>query len=192
MTERYPRHFPARVLAVSVALILSLAGIVRGAEPLEIDVILPLTGVGAFVGAEQQQAVKAAQSVINATGRINGRPVSFAISDDQSNPQVAVQLIQAMRAKNVPLILGPSWAASCGAALALDDAAGPVTYCLSNAIRPHPRSFVFSGLLSTNDMLIASMRYFRSRGWNRIAYIVASDATGEDAERAIDNALAQP
>jgi len=181
-----------RVLAFCVALIVSSAGIARAADPLEINLILPLTGVGAFVGAEQQQAAKAAQSAINATGGINGRPVSLVISDDQSNPQVAVQLIQGMRAKHVPLILGPSWAASCGAALALNDTDGPVTYCLSNAIRPQPGSYVFSGLFSTNDMLIASMRYFRSRGLKRVAYIVANDATGQDAERAIENALAQP
>jgi branched-chain amino acid transport system substrate-binding protein len=181
-----------RVLAFCIALVVSSAGIVRAADPLEINVILPLTGVGAFVGAEQQLAVKAAQSAVNATGGINGRPVSFVISDDQSNPQVAVQLIQGMRTKHVPLILGPSWAASCGAALALNDTDGPVTYCLSNAIRPQPGSYVFSGLFSTNDMLIASMRYFRSRGWKRVAYIVANDTTGQDAEHAIENALTLP
>src|ERR1700722_19450593 len=101
-----------RVLAFCIALIVGSAGIARAADPVEINLILPLTGVGAFVGAEQQLAAKAAQSAINATGGINGRPVSLVISDDQSNPQVAVQLIQGMRAKHVPLILGPSWAAS--------------------------------------------------------------------------------
>lgn len=192
MIDQYTRLLLVSVLASCVALILNSASIARAADPWEINVILPLTGVGAFVGAEQQQAVKAAQAAVNATGGINGRPISFVISDDQSNPQVAVQLIQGMRAKHVPLILGPSWAASCGAALALNDADGPVTYCLSNAIRPQPGSYVFSGLFSTNDMLTASMRYFRSRGWKRVAYIVANDATGQDAERAIENALAQP
>lgn len=181
-----------RIAAVLALLVLVSPATVRAADPIEINTILPLTGVGAFVGQEQQQSVKAAEAVINATGGINGRPVSFVIADDQSNPRVAVQLIQGLRAKHVPLIMGPTWAASCGAALSLDDADGPVTYCFSNAIRPPAGSYVFSGLFSTNDMLIASMRYFRERGWKRIAYIVANDATGQDAEHAIENALAQP
>jgi branched-chain amino acid transport system substrate-binding protein len=185
---RFARWF----VVVTALVLLGRPDAARAADRLEITTILPLTGVGAFVGYEQQQAVKAAESAINASGGIHGRPVSFVIADDQSNPQVAVQLFQVLRAKHVPLVLGPSWAASCGAVLPLADKDGPVTYCLSNSIRPPAGSYVFSGLFSTDDMLLASMRYFRERGWKRIAYIVANDATGQDAEHAIERALAAP
>jgi branched-chain amino acid transport system substrate-binding protein len=195
MTSRLHSVFRRLHCAVGISALLLLAphDAARAAgAPLEINTILPLTGVGAFVGHEQQQAVKAVEATVNATGGINGRPVSFVIADDQSNPQVAIQLVQGLRAKHVPLILGPSWAASCGAVLPLNDKDGPVTYCLSNSIRPQPGSFVFSALFSTNEMLMAATHYFRDRGWKRVAYIVANDATGQDAERAIEAALAAP
>lgn len=160
--------------------------------PIEIPVILPLSGIGAFVGHEQQIAVKAVEETTNKTGGIRGRPVSFTIEDDQSNPQIAVQLLAGLRAKHTPLILGPTWAASCSAVLPLADKDGPLVYCLSNAIRPSPGSYVFSAIFSTQDMLVASMRYALARGWKRLAYIVSSDATGQDAERAIEAALAVP
>lgn len=161
-------------------------------ESIAIPLILPLTGIGAFVGHEQQIAAKAVEAAVNKSGGINGRPLSFAIQDDASNPQVAVQLVQALRAQHVPLVLGPTWAASCGAVLPLDQADGPLTYCLSNSIQPPAGSYVFSAIFSTKDMLLASLRYFRAQGWKRIAYIVSSDATGQDAERAIEAALAAP
>ncbi len=41
-------------------------------------------------------------------------------------------------------------------------------------------------------MLAAGIRYFRERGLTRIAYIVSTDASGQDAERAIKLALALP
>jgi branched-chain amino acid transport system substrate-binding protein len=159
---------------------------------LEIPTIIPLTGPGAFIGQEQAQALKGIETTVNASGGINGHPVAFDIADDQSNPQVALQLVEGLRAKHVPLILGPTWAASCSAVLPLADKDGPVVYCLSNAIRPAAGSYVFSSLFSTNDMLTAATRYFRERGWKRIAYITAVDATGQDAERAINAALATP
>lgn len=182
-----------RRLGVFAALgLLVVPGTVFAADPVEIPTILPLTGIGAFVGHEQQQAVKAAEAYVNKTGGIAGRPVSFVIQDDQSNPQVAVQLVQGLRAKHAQVILGPTWAASCGAMLPLDEADGPVTYCLSNAIRPPAGSYVFSSIFATADMLLGSTRYFRGRGWKRVAYIVSTDATGQDAERAIDTALSAP
>lgn len=161
-------------------------------QTIEIPVIVPLTGTGAFFGHEQQIAIEAVQETTNKNGGIRGVPVHFAIQDDQSSPQVAVQLFAALRAKQVPLVLGPSVSASCSAILPLAEANGPFVYCLANAIRPPSGSFVFSAIFSTQDMLIASLRYALARGWKRLAYIVSSDATGQDAERAIESALALP
>ncbi len=178
------------IIALCALLVEPRAGV--GADAIEIPAILPLTGIGAFVGHEQQIAVKAVEATTNKSGGIDGRPVAFVIQDDQSNPQIAVQLVQGLRAKHVSLIAGPTWAASCSAVLPLADKDGPLVYCLSNAIRPPAGSYVFSAIQATNDMLMASLRYFGGRGWKRLAYIVSSDATGQDAERAIENALAAP
>ena len=36
------------------------------------------------------------------------------------------------------------------------------------------------------------MRYARNRGWNRLAFITPTDASGQDGDQAIDAALAMP
>jgi branched-chain amino acid transport system substrate-binding protein len=187
------KHNVVRRLAACIALaVLVGPSALSAADPLELPMILPLTGNGAFIGHEQQQAAVAAAAYINKTGGIRGRPVSFDIEDSQSNPQVALQLVQALRAKHVQFILGPTLSAECGAMLPVDDKDGPVTYCFSNAVRPPAGSYVFSAIFSTADMILGSLRYFRGRGWKKIAYIVSTDATGQDAERAIDADLALP
>ena len=73
-------------------------------EPFEINAILSLTGPAAFLGTKEEQSLHAMETVINASGGIKGRPLKFVVSDDQSNPQLAVQLVSAMAAKKVPAI----------------------------------------------------------------------------------------
>src|SRR5579863_4158593 len=87
----------------------------RAAEPFEINVILSTTGYAAFLGRFQVQGLGMAESTINAAGGIAGRPVKFVINDDQSSPQVAVQLASALLAKGVTAILGPALVSSCQA-----------------------------------------------------------------------------
>ena len=70
--------------------------------------ILSLTGVAAFLGRSAQRDFERVETYVNAHGGIKGRPIKFVISDDQTSPQVAVQLTNQLIAKNVPLMLGPS------------------------------------------------------------------------------------
>jgi len=176
--------------------VLLLLGIItasaQAAEPFEINVLLPLSGTGTFIGTEQLKAINAIETLVNKQGGIAGRPVKFVIGDEQSNPQVAVQLVQGLLAKHVPLILGPTMSASCGAVAPLVERDGPVDYCLANGIRPTPGGYVFSSLFQTRDMLTVALRYFRQRGITRIASIISTDATGQDAERALVDGLARP
>jgi branched-chain amino acid transport system substrate-binding protein len=82
------------------------------ADPYEIDVILSLSGPFAFLG-NAAKALRTLEPLVNAQGRIDGRPIRFAIQDDQSQPAVAVQLANGIIAKHVALMLGPTYAASC-------------------------------------------------------------------------------
>src|SRR5262249_9268574 len=69
---------------------------------------------------------------------------------------------------------------------------GPVMYCLSPGIHPPRGSFVFTSSASTYDLAKALMRYFRTKGWTNIAVMTSSDATGQDAERGLNEAAAMP
>jgi len=161
-------------------------------EPYEINAVLSLTGSAAFLGQEEKQAIEAVEKITNASGGIRGRKVRFTVQDDQSNPQIAVQLTRGVMDKHVPVILGSSLVAICNAMLAVVKDGGPVQYCFSPGIHPDRATYTFSSSVSTKDLALIMVRYFHKRGWNRIAVMTSTDATGQDAERNFDAAFAAP
>lgn len=154
----------------------------RSADPYEIYAVASLTGPGAFVGHGVSLALSAVERYINATGGINGRPVKFVILDDQTSPVTAVQLTNQLMAKHVAVFLGPDIAGPCGAVLPLLKAAGPVSYCLTNAIQPPASSYMFSAQLSLKDFTAASFHYLLARKLTKIALLTSTDATGQTGE----------
>lgn len=163
----------------------------RAADPVEINVIIPMTGGAAFIGKGYSSAFAALEAYVNKHGGIRGRPLKFVIADDQGNPQNSVQLFSALVEKKVPVVLGAALAAECVAMEALIKD-GPTLYCLTPAVHPAPGSFVFSAEPSSADQLVASVHYFRQRGLTRIAVITTTDASGQDADRSIAAAMAAP
>jgi branched-chain amino acid transport system substrate-binding protein len=101
------------VLAVAMIAGALATAVCRAADPYDIQVILPLTGSGAFMGLTQQQGLQVAEKIINAECGIDGRPVRFVIHDDETNPQVSVQIASRLREGHPPVILGPSLSANC-------------------------------------------------------------------------------
>jgi len=187
-------HCARRLAAISLCAVLlaAVAPAARAADPYEINVILSLTGRVSFVGKTQMQALKALEGYVNKNGGIRGRPVSFVVVDDQSNPQISLQLAQGLIAKHVPIILGPTGPDTCGAVMPLVLQNGPLTYCLAPAGNPPAGSYVFLTLYSAESMAAVVVRYLRERGLRKIAYIVSTDAPGLDAERAFLAAVAEP
>jgi branched-chain amino acid transport system substrate-binding protein len=184
-----------RRLAVGVlalALLATLAPAARAADPYEINVILPLTGNIAFVGTTQQQSLKALEAYVNRTGGIQGRPLSFVISDDQGDPKTALILAQGMIAKNVPIILGPSSPQGCAAVQPLVEQKGPLFYCLANSGRPVTGGYEFLTLFPYEAQFAVTYRYFRQRGLKKVAYIVSTDGGGQEAEQAMLSQAALP
>ena len=161
-------------------------------EPYEINVILSLTGGAAFLGKAQQQALGLIQQIANRNGGIKGRPLSFAIVDDQSSPQLAVQLANAIIAKKVPIFIGSDLTAPCAAIGPLVEKNGPVEYCTSPGINPAAGGYIFSASASTRADAIALVRYYRERGWTKIGLLTSTDASGQAFEDSFNRALALP
>ncbi len=159
------------------------------AEPYEIDAILSLTGPFAFLGTAEAASLRTLEPLINKAGGIDGRPVHFAIADDGSQPAVAVQLANAIVAKHVPLMLGPTYAASCLAVAPLVRAGGPVQYCFAPTIHPPAGSYTFSGGASSRDQAIETLVFAKAKGWKRLALIATTDATGSDIESQFRQAI---
>jgi branched-chain amino acid transport system substrate-binding protein len=174
-----PRFTLGAVAALSAASL--LLGSVAGAadpQPISIPVILPLTGGGAFVGTTHQKTMQILEGVVNKDGGIKGRPIKFDFLDDQTSPQVAKQLGSQEQTQS-PIVLGSSLSAMCKAIAPVYES-GPVNFCLSPAIYPAKGSYVFTTSASTKDLLIATIRFFREKGWKNVALISTTDASGQD------------
>lgn len=176
---------------IAVLLLASIPLSGRSEEPFEINVIIPLTGGGTFLGRLYQQALNAVETHVNKTGGVRGRPIKFVIQDDQSNPQIAVQLAGNVLAKNPSVILAAALVAECNAISSLIKD-GPLLYCLTPGVHPPKGSYVFSADPATFDVARGAIHYFRRRGITRFATITSTDATGQDADRAIAEALDAP
>jgi branched-chain amino acid transport system substrate-binding protein len=180
------------------AMILSLevVAIVNGAssaadEPYVINTVLSLTGPGAFLGMAEQTTLAALETRVNGRGGINGRPIHFAIQDDGSTPQNAVQLVNELLAKEVPVVLGPTLNGACGAVAPLFKD-GPVDFCLSGGFQPQPYGYVFNYGPGSADYVDTNVRYFRELGYTKIAFLSTADVSGQDSEQAFDAALREP
>jgi branched-chain amino acid transport system substrate-binding protein len=183
-----------RWVAVGLVFLISLTlpGGTRAADaPYEIPVILAITGPFALLGRDINDALPPLQEYINRTGDIGGRPIRFDVQDDQTNPQLAVQLATAIAAKHPVFILGPLPTANCNAVLPLAKD-GPVVYCLTPGVAPAAGSFGFTTSFSADDLVVGSVRYMRERGWQKIGLLISTDASGQAGEHALDLAFALP
>jgi len=178
-------------VCATITLIAASIGPVRAAEPYDVHVILPMTGGGSFVGKGQQDSLQALEASVNKAGGIQGRPLHLVFHDDQTSPQIAVQLATSLIAQKPAVILGSSLVAMCNAMAPLMKS-GPVMYCLSPGFHPAAGGYAFSASSSSYDQIAALIRYYRLKGWTEIAALSGTDATGQDADKAIGQILAMP
>jgi branched-chain amino acid transport system substrate-binding protein len=177
---------------VAVALwALGCGGAAGAAEPFDIHIIATLTGPSAFVGKYMKINLEALEAAVNAEGGIQGRPVRFVFEDGESQPQIAVQLATEIVAGHPAAMMVTGPVANCAAVVPLLKD-GPVMWCLSPALHPAAGSYAFSAGPSSYDGLAALLRYFRMKGWTKIALLNSTDVTGQDADRGIAVDLALP
>jgi branched-chain amino acid transport system substrate-binding protein len=185
------RRVVGKGLALLALLATSVAPAAAAPKPVDIPVVLPLTGGAAFLGAREWQAMQLALKAFNAGGGIHGRPAAFIIHDDQSTPQVAVQLSHAIMGSHPPIIIGSTLVALCNAMSPLFRN-GPVEYCLSPAIHPVTGSYIFSSSVNFDELVNTSVRFLRYEHLTRLGAIYSIDASGQDIEKADDAALRLP
>jgi branched-chain amino acid transport system substrate-binding protein len=181
--------------AASLSLVSVLALVLQGATApayaYDINVILPLTGGASFLGKAEQKAMQYAEPMINKAGGIHGDPVHFVFYDDASSPQTGVQLSNSAIASKPAVLLGSSLVGVCNAMAPLMQD-GPTMYCFSPGVHPAEGSYVFTSSISTLDLAAATIRYFRLKGWTKLAFMTSADATGQDAERGLNEVVGRP
>jgi len=185
------RFRPTRVVAAIATLFLASSIASAAAASYDIDVVLPLTGSAAFVGQGQKDALAALEAHVDKNGGIGGRPLHFVFHDDQTSPQIAVQLTAGILGRGPVIVTGSSLVAMCLAMAPLMKN-GPVHYCLSPGVHPKPGGYMFSTSASSTDQIAAVMRFYRMNGWTRLATLMTTDASGQDGDRSVQAVLAYP
>jgi branched-chain amino acid transport system substrate-binding protein len=160
-------------------------------DPYEIYAVLPTTGGAAFLGKAEAAALQVFSDDFNRTSGIKGRPLHVTVLDDQTNPQVAVQLTNQALEKHPAIVMDGGPAATCRATAALI-VSGPLQYCLTPSIHPAPGGYQFSALYSSDDILGVSMNYLRARGFKKIGVLNGTDASGQDADTILQALIKTP
>jgi branched-chain amino acid transport system substrate-binding protein len=177
---------------LALACLLAASGTASAADnAFPIDVVVPLTGGGAFLGSVQKRIIGETETVINREGGVHGTPVQFVFHDDQSSPQLAVQLTSEILASHPPIVLGSTISAICNAMTPLMSQ-GPVHWCFSPSVRPVEGGYEFTSQIASRDQQRALLRYFRAQGWTRIALITTTDASGQDADKSYQTLVKLP
>jgi branched-chain amino acid transport system substrate-binding protein len=160
--------------------------------PVEVPVITSLTGYLAFIGKEQERALRLLENAVNDDGGIGGRPVKFLVSDDETSVQTAVQLAsQVIAVGKSPVLLGPLATAACDAIYATLKN-GPVLYCFAPAFEPSRNTNGFTMGVTSNDFAVAMLRYARLRGFKRVANFSTFDVAGQANDKSLTAALSLP
>jgi ABC-type branched-subunit amino acid transport system substrate-binding protein len=69
---------------------------------------------------------------------------------------------------------------------------GPVLYSMTPLVYPEKGSWVFATLPLIKHVESVMFRYMHARGWNKVAFLRTNDVSGQDNEKAIEGALAEP
>lgn len=149
-------------------------------SPVVFHAVLSETGGASFLGSREAKALQVLAKQVNATGGIDGHPMTVDIKDNETNPSTAVQIASSWVSKGVPFILDGSIVATDKAVDALATSSGPFMYDLSPGTHPTPGSMVFSAGLSTTADAQAYLTFLKSKGLTKVAFMNSTDSSGTD------------
>lgn len=180
-------------IVVAAALLTAMIAPLSAADApaYSLDVLLPLTGQAAYAGQAEQAGMRAYEAAVNRTGGMHGQPLHFDFHDDQSNPAVAVQLVNQILTKHPVAVLG-SAVTAMNSAIAPLFVNGPVNFGFSPAIMPAKGSYVFAAAASLQAVMFAGYAKIHQLGYHRLATIISTDATGQQNEKFTREAMALP
>jgi branched-chain amino acid transport system substrate-binding protein len=156
-----------RMLFIALALLLVQPAFLTrpalAADPYSIDVLLPVTGGGAFFGKAEADALRVYEGVVNKSGGIHGQPVHFDVHDDQSNPIIDLQLVRQIMQRHPAVILGPSVSATSEAIVPLFND-GPVLFVFSPGVVPPTGSYVFAASATLEANVLSAYAALKGLG----------------------------
>jgi len=161
-------------------------------KPYTIDVIVPMSGAGAALGQDLAAGLNAFEAFANKTGGIRGTPLHFRILDDQTQPTVAVQLLQQGLTDHPAVVIGGGLTGPAQAMAPFVAKDGPVLYGLTPNLSPPSGGYLFATSAEVRDLLGVGVTYFKARGLTKIAVIMTNDASGQTGMAATEASIALP
>jgi branched-chain amino acid transport system substrate-binding protein len=98
--------------SLAAALALAAAPLFAAAQPVPVVGLVELSGGGATVGTNCNNAIKLAVKDINAAGGLLGRPIDYTYYDTQTNPGVAKALAAKAIDAGAYVVMGPVYSGS--------------------------------------------------------------------------------
>jgi branched-chain amino acid transport system substrate-binding protein len=141
-----------------------------------------------FLGDDEKASLGALQKLVNSTGGIDGHPVSFDVSDNQSTASTSVSVASPL-VSQVPVLIVGSATATDRPVDQLETSNGPVIYDLSPGDHPAVGGAVYSASNSTTNQTHAFVDFAKAKGWSHIAAITSTDSSGQDGWENIDKAV---
>jgi branched-chain amino acid transport system substrate-binding protein len=143
--------------------------------------IFPMTGYLSWSGQYKRKAAELKIEIINEAGGIKGRPLRLIAYDDQSSPEQAARLAEALICKDrVTALVGTGSLPVSGAVARVANRYRVPAFISSGyAIDPVQDRFVFNTAHKTEFAIACAFQYFLERGINRIALLMPQGSLGE-------------
>ena len=143
-------------------------------------IVAPTTGPLTPVGSRQLYAVQWWEQDINAKGGIKGRKVQLVHCNDEGSPDKSATCVRDLIGKGSVVLLNASVTGPIRATIPLIQN-GPVMIIASPNVVPAPSTFAFQTSPADLDLTRAIAAYLKANGKDRLAMVVATDASGEVA-----------
>lgn len=153
-----------------------------------------LTGGGAALGQSWKQAVEIWQKTVIPDGKINGHPVEFLIQDDQSNPDLASQIVTKYATDNKVIALAGATFGNVLEAIRplLDDRYHlPLMRIVGRYHDEEPLiKWAFSTLIDHTVAATLMIDYAKQQGWTKLAVVSSDDAFGQAMNQIVQKRIA--
>ncbi|ALG86127.1 ABC transporter substrate-binding protein [Gordonia phthalatica] len=196
MKRERAQHVFRRLLGLTSIALASITAVSACALPSSVDdgkltigLVTSQTGPASQLGIGELQGARLAIDEINKNGGVNGKAVELITADDQSNPSQTVLQVRKMLGR-VDGIVGPSTSGPCKAIQELVATAKIVDYCLSPGVRPKSDGWQWSASVSTEDLAVALVEYWKAQGITKIGLLSSTDSSGSDGAKAVKAAIA--
>src|ERR1043166_1702956 len=95
-------------IALVVAAVVAVPGLVQAQQPIRIGATMSMTGAYDTQGIPARNGYLLCQKHVNEKGGILGRKIEFLIHDDKSDPKVAIELYEKLITEDkVDAVMGP-------------------------------------------------------------------------------------